>query len=263
MNEWINEWTRKGKVSQLEAFRHFKKRNLPDIYILKCGSEKTWNREKEKQGYCQRAMTMWIFWCCASQSFSTPAFGLFFKDFVAILCIQMYILLSSLANRSLFLFCNQHKHPGSCLRAFPIGWTCHHLLNSPLLFNIQDAPDERGSECICTEHFFVWCLSWFPQNDVADVEDSSMPAVEEMGFSFFQKWGTICSASSQSRTFCQNWKEPWQWITCLSPLLWQGRKPGPREGKWVPRSHSSCWALQQPRTSYWFAIVVSVCRKSS
>lgn len=30
-----------------------------------------------------------------------------------------------------------------------------------------------------------------------------MPAVEEMGFSFFQKWGTVLLPSSQSRTFCQ------------------------------------------------------------
>lgn len=32
----------------MEAFRHFKKRNLPDIYILKCGSEKNLKqRERE------------------------------------------------------------------------------------------------------------------------------------------------------------------------------------------------------------------------
>lgn len=39
---------RKGKVSQLEAFSHFKKSSLSDIYILKCGSEKNLKqRERE------------------------------------------------------------------------------------------------------------------------------------------------------------------------------------------------------------------------
>lgn len=60
----------------------------------------------------------------------------------------------------------------------------------------------------------------------------------------------------QSRTFYQNQKEPWQWITCLTLLLWQRRRWSPEKGS-ESQGHTavagpcSCqeWAADLP---HWF-----------
>lgn len=210
-------------------------------------------------------MTTLIFWCHPLQFLLAWWLVCFLKALSSFSVFSVYPAFSVGAGGSLFLFCNQLfiNTTVNVFRLFQSGGCTVNYLIDPFCSTFWMPLMNGVVDIFCVESFFFLTFKMISWKWFCWCQRLRHACSERNGLLIFL-WEVVHCSSFQ-----HNLEPSIRTKKCVSdespvwPLSFDRReKWEPRDGKWVPRSHSSFWDMQQSRKGYWYTILVPAPGKS-